>query len=145
MLKIELWETLLLNNGAAFYRDIREMGVSLGIIPKTLGASASLRCQLVDGLVVKARVVPELNKKYGLQKSALLFYFSPQAKERLRRFKANSFYEVDHLMNKAKRICKTLYEKGRRPYPHPIPREKIWIFGRPTKEDIISIFGKELI
>jgi len=142
MLKIELYETLLLNNGAAFFPDIQKMAMKLGISTKYIG---KYRPIFVDDTIVGAINIPELNKKYGFSSSVLLFYFKSRAKYLLRYYNVDSFYKIKYLIDKAVRMCKTLYEKGKRVYPYPIPREKIWIFGRPTKEDIISIFGKELI
>ena len=145
MLKIELYETLLVNNGVAFFRDIVEMAVNLKIASGLLGRSMSRRHELIDENTVKSVVIPELNKKYGLHKNSRLVYLGPRGKYLLKYYNVDSFYKIKYLMDKAVKISKALYERNKRPYPTPIPREKIWIFGRPTKEEVISIFGEEIL
>lgn len=145
MLKIELCETLLLNNGVAFFRDIAEMAISLGIGSKLIIRAMARRRELIDENIVKSAVIPELNKKYGLNKRARLVYLGPRGRYLLKYYNVDSFYKIKYFMNKAMKISKALYERNKRPYPTPIPREKIWIFGRPSREDIISLFGKEIL
>jgi len=142
MLKIELYETLLVNKGVAFFPDIVKMAVELGISSRYM---RTLLKQIIDNKYIGGKQIPELNLNYGFLPNTYVLYLKAPAKSVLKSNKVDSFYKVKPYMEKAMKISKALYERGYRAYPYPIPREKIWIFGRPTREEIIKYFGKEII